>query len=127
MKWMSSLCVGLFLIGCGQATPDSKVSAAEQEVDLLEKAVGIVEGVTDKETATKARGELEKLAEQWKSVEAEKAKLPEPTQEQLEKLQKEFEPQIKQLQEKLASMLAGFTLKPEVLAEIGAVVKTFMS
>ena len=77
--WMVVLMVGAMgVVGCS----DSREKVTEDGLDLMEEMVGVLEGVTDKESAEEAKPELEALGEQAKELKARAEKLGDPSEEE---------------------------------------------
>lgn len=118
--WLALLAsaVGMTLMGCG-GTPKTPDAVGEAMLKTMEKMSTVLEKVTDKASAQKARPELEKLTKKGKELgekmkELEKAM----TQEQKDALEKKFSDRGQKIMEKLGPAMMKIMMDPEIAKEL---------
>lgn len=105
--------LGLFLVACGGSVSDHD-EAMEAQMDLMEEMVGILEGVTDKASAEKAKPEMEALGKKAQKLAEEIEKLPQPDQAELKRLQEKYQPRMEEFQKKAMEHMMKLMTYPEL-------------
>ncbi len=114
--WMVVLMVGAMgVVGCS----DSREKVTEDGLDLMEEMVGVLEGVTDKESAEEAKPKLEELNKEGEELKARAEKLGDPSKEEEKELEEKYGEQMKEVFGKMMAQMARLSAKPEAMAVIG--------
>lgn len=103
----------LLAVACGGSI-DSQEDAMEASMDVMEDMAAVLEGVTDKASADAAIPEIEALGERLSEISKQKAKLPEPTAEEMEALQKEYMPKVGESMGKVMQQIMKLAQYPEL-------------
>jgi chromosome segregation ATPase len=100
--WMVVLMVAAMgVVGCS----DSREKVMEDQLDLMEQTVGILEGVTDKESAEEAKPKLEALKEVSEELQARAKKLGKPTEEEAKELQEKYGEKMTEVANKMMAQM----------------------
>lgn len=125
MKTLCSCGAILVLIGVtaagGAPTHDDVI---KQTLATLDKISTALESITTQESADAAKPVLQKSTKEWLAVRAQADKLPPPSPEQRERLDKEFKEKLVAAQKKLAGeviRVKNIPGGPEALKEIRSV------
>lgn len=125
MKALSSLGASLALIGLAAAGEASAHDDVIKKMLLtLDKISTTLESITTQESADAAKPELQKSTKEWLAVRAKAEKLPPPSREQKERLDKEYKGKLEAAQKKLAGeviRVKNIPGGPEALKEIRSV------
>ena len=98
------------------AAADSREKIVEEQLVLMTSMVGLLEGVTDKESAEKAKPEFATLNEKGEALKARADKLGEPSTEEEESLKAKYGPQMEAVAGKLMAQMMRLMAKPEAMA-----------
>jgi hypothetical protein len=119
--WMVVLMVAAMgVVGCS----DSQEKVYEDQLDLMEKTVGILEGVTDKESAEEAKPELETLSQEGEAIKARAEKLGEPTEEEAKELNEKYSEKMTEVANKMMAEMARVQSNPETNSALEGVLPT---
>ncbi|MCI0682284.1 MAG: hypothetical protein L0Y71_09285 [Gemmataceae bacterium] len=125
MKALPSIAVVFALVGLaaagGAPTHDDVI---KRMLATLDKITTKLASITNRESADAAKPELQKSAKDWLATRAQAEKLPPPSREQKEKLEKEFKGKLEAAQKKLAGeviRVKNIPGGPEALQEIRSV------
>ena len=100
------------------ASLDSRDKVMEDQLALMTSMVGVLEGVTDKATAEKAKPEMTSLNTKAEAVKLRADKLGEPSQEEEESLKAKYGPQLEEVGGKIMAQMMRLMAKPEAMAII---------
>jgi hypothetical protein len=130
MKAPSSLGASVVLIGLAaaagappQGTPTHD-DVIKQMLATLDRIATTLESITTQESADAAKPQLQKSSKEWLAVRAKAEKLPPPSREEKDRLEKEFKGKLDAAQKKLAGeVMRGKNIPggPEALQEIRSV------
>jgi len=125
MKAICSTVAVLALIGlAGAGGAPTHDDIIKQMLTTLDKIATTLASITNQESADAAKPELQKSAKEWLAVRAQAEKLPPPSREQKERLDKEFKEKLEGAQKKLAGeviRLKNIPGGPDALKEIRSV------
>jgi hypothetical protein len=132
--WMIVLMVAAIgVVGCSdsakEATPDpdtakeavvapasdSFEAMIQDQMVLMKEMVGVLEGVTDKETAVKAKPELDALNKKGMALKARADKLGKPSAEEEVTLKTKYEKQMEEVGGKMMAQMMRLSAKPEAM------------
>ena len=109
-QWMVLLMVAAVgVVGCS----DSREKVMEDRIDNMKETLGVLEGVTDKESADEARPELEELHREEEKIKGRTMILGDPTKEEGKELDEEYGEQVKELGRKLKKEAMRVNANPE--------------
>ena len=100
------------------AAIDSRDKVMEDQLGLMASMVGVLEGVTDKATAEKAKPEMKSLNTKAEAVKLRADKLGEPTEEEEKGLKEKYGAQMEEVGGKIMAQMMRLMAKPEVMAII---------
>jgi chromosome segregation ATPase len=116
--WMVVLMVAAVgVVGCS----DSQEKVYEDQLDLMEDTVGILEGVTDKESAEEAKPKLESLKKVSEELQARAKKLGEPTEEEQKELQEKYGKKMAEVANKMMTEMMRVQSNPETKSAVEGV------
>ena len=108
--WMVVLMVAAVgVVGCS----DSRDKVIEDQLDIMEEMVGVLEGVTDKESAEEAKPKLEELSKETEAIQARAEKLGDPTEEEQKELKEKYGEQMTEVAVKIAEQMQRLQSNPE--------------
>jgi hypothetical protein len=100
------------------SSSDSRDKVFVDQLALMTSMTGVLEGVTDKATAEKAKPELKSLTEKAEVIKARADKLGEPSQEEEEAMKAKYGPQMEAVGSKMMAQMMRLMAKPEAMAVI---------
>lgn len=112
-----ALATALVLAACGGG--NSHDAVAKESVDTLTEVGDTLEKVTDKASAEKQVGKLEKLMTKMGDLEKRKNEVGEPSAEDLEAMKKKYEAKMTAAMEKVMKEMMRLSSNAEVMAIIG--------
>ena len=101
--------------GCGG---DTFESLADSGVATLKQLVAVFDTIKDEASAKSAKPKLKSLFEEMNRLNERQAKLPEPTEAQVEAVGKKHGKEMEELQMKLASHMMRISFDPKIRAEL---------
>ena len=107
------LTLALALAACGGSPQEE---AMEDQVDLLEEAAGIFEGVKDEASAKAAGAKLKSLDGRIKELEKRVSALPTPTEEEARKLHEKYGKRIEAVQARIMKESMRIAMNPQLAA-----------
>ena len=95
---------------------DSRDKVIKDQLALMTAMTGLLEGVTDKESAEKAKPEFTKLNGKGQALKARADKLGEPSPEEEDALKAKYGPQMEEVGKKMMTQMMRLMAKPEAMA-----------
>ena len=130
-RWMVLLMVAAMgVVGCSDSgiettqgqdtakTSDSREKVVEDQLDLINEMIGVLEGVTDKESAEEAKPELEELIKEAEATQARMKELGEPSEEEEKELEEKYGEQMEGVAHKVGAQMGRLRARPEAMAVI---------
>lgn len=120
---MSSVAIAMLFASCGKKdTPDSVTDELLNEFDNL---ITALESVEDKESAEKAAKKIDTIGDDFLAIAKRLDALPEPSDEEKEKLDKKMDDAMESKQKKLGEAMKGLMSDPEAAKIIMEAMKGF--
>jgi DNA integrity scanning protein DisA with diadenylate cyclase activity len=113
---------GLLCVACGDSI-DSHDDAMEARLDMLEELNKIINDVKDKASAEDAVAEIKELGERAKKMAEQIKKLPEPGEDEMEKLMKKYGERAEKLTAEVYNHMPKLTQFPELAKALEDVMK----
>ncbi len=98
---LALLVVLLLVVGSARAQEPNHAEVVTKVLDVLERLSKSLATITTQETADAAKVELGKLANEWTATREQAEKLPPPSREDKDRLEKEFKSKLDSAQKKL--------------------------
>jgi hypothetical protein len=103
------------------SSSDSRDKVIVDQLALMTAMTGMLEGVTDKESAEKSKPEFAKLNAKGEVLKARADKLGEPSQEEEGALKAKYGPQMEEIAGKLMAQMMRLSSKPETMAVLNTI------
>jgi len=115
---MASLVFALGLPGCGKPTHED---LARESIGTMNEIADVLAKITDKASAQKHVGELEKLSAKMKEQKAQMDKMGEPSEKDAEAMLKKLEGDLNAATQKMTREMSRIAQDPAIMEVLGPV------
>jgi len=115
---MASLVFALSLPGCGKPTHED---LARESIGTMNEIADVLAKITDKASAQKHVGELEKLSAKMKEQKAQMDKMGEPSEKDAEAMLKKLEGDLNAATQKMTREMSRIAQDPAIMEVLGPV------
>jgi hypothetical protein len=116
MKRASAILTTVLVCGaCGGGEAATYEDAIEEQASITEDMIEVLEKVTDEESARAAVSEIEALAQDLAALAKRMTELPQPSEEELQRITEKARERAKEFQEKATAQLMKLAQYPELM------------